>query len=57
LESRRDAPRPGAGDPRRAQRVELTAEGAVLAIRRAAQLVGWDDHGEHLLFVYALLDG
>jgi hypothetical protein len=37
--------------------VELTAEEAVLAFQRAAQLAGWDDHGEHPLFVYPLVDG
>jgi len=33
-------------------RVEITAEEAVQAIHWAAQLSGWEDHGEHPLFVY-----
>jgi hypothetical protein len=37
-------------------RVELSAEEAVGAIDWAAQLSGWDDHGEHPLFVYPPLD-
>jgi hypothetical protein len=37
-------------------RVEVSAEEAVGAINWAAQLSGWDNHGQHPVFVYPPLD-
>jgi hypothetical protein len=52
LENSHSAPRPVQAILGGRTRVELTAEEAVVAIHWAAQQSGWEDHGEHPLFVY-----
>jgi hypothetical protein len=51
-----DAPQPVRALLTGRTRVELSPEEAIRAIQWAAQLTGWDDDGEHPLFIYPPLE-